>query len=101
MFRYLKFSERLKGSPQKVFALLDKEYSTKNRDALPLLCMEFFDTSFFESLKCSPTEFFGFETKKCRQNRVAIPRPFLCMQIFDTGVFLKHRMVPLGRFLVL
>ena len=47
IFRYFIFSERLKGSPRKILALLDKEYSTENSDALPLLCIKNYDTRVF------------------------------------------------------
>ena len=55
-----------------------------------------------ETLKGSPTKFFGTETKNFDgKSWYSLPPPLLSIKFFDTRNFAKHRRVPLRSFSVL
>ena len=68
---------------------------------LPSLIFKFFRyRNFFETQKCSPTNFFGTARQQLFDGK-SWYSPLLSLNFFDTGVFLKHRSVPLLIFSLL
>ena len=97
IFRYPKFSERLKGCPGKFSALWDKKFSTEKRDT-PFSSIKLFETKNFLKNSRIPLRKFSalWDMKISTENR---DRPhFIHKFFFDTKKFPESRRVPLQSF---